>query len=101
MRRLPLVVTAILGFTLGLGHLPAAHASEVVKLARLVITGKRLSPERLEPVAIRPTEPTTATAQTTPHPTPTRTAALTPTASGQDAQTRSIAAPSRGVLSFF
>ncbi|WP_144006912.1 hypothetical protein, partial [Pelomonas sp. KK5] len=51
MRRLP-AVTAILGLALILAHLPA-ESSEVVRLARLVITGKRLSPERLEPVAIQ------------------------------------------------
>jgi len=106
MRRFPLVVTALLGFTLSLGSLPAADASEVVKLARLVITGKRLSPERLEPVAMRRSESTTTTAQAMPpsspaHLAPTQTAAITATASGQDSQVRNIAAPSRGVLSFF
>ena len=112
MRRFPLVVSAVFGLTLGLGSLPA-DASEVVKLARLVITGKRLSPERLEPVAMRRTDAPTATAQaalpghSAPAPAPTQTqtqtqtAAVSPIASGQDTQARNIAAPSRGVLSFF
>lgn len=106
MRRFPLVVSAVFGLTLGLGSLPA-DASEVVKLARLVITGKRLSPERLEPVAMRRTDAPTATAQaalpahSAPTQTQTQTAAVSPIASGQDTQARNIAAPSRGVLSFF
>lgn len=102
MRRIHLVVTAVLGFTLSLGTQPAADASEVVKLARLVITGKRLSPERLEPVAMRRSESTT-TAQAAPqtHSAPTQTASVASTASGQDTQIRNIATPSRGVLSFF
>ncbi|MDY0749118.1 hypothetical protein SNE35_31770 [Paucibacter sp. R3-3] len=103
MRRIHLVVTAVLGFTLSLGTQPAADASEVVKLARLVITGKRLSPERLEPVAMRRSESPTTTAQTAPqtHSAPTQTASVASTASGQDTQIRNIATPSRGVLSFF
>lgn len=103
MRRTPFVVTAILGLTLGFSHPPVADASEVVKLARLVITGKRLSPERLEPVAMRRNEPATTTAQTAPssHVAPTHTAAVSPATSGQDTQARNIATPSRGVLSFF
>lgn len=49
-RRIPIAALAVLGFASLLPAAPA-EASEVVKLARLVITGKRLSAEPRDPPA--------------------------------------------------
>ena len=87
--------------------LPAAtvQASEVVKLARLVITGKRLSAERGELVATQKITAPVAVARTTAAPELARTAVPSPvqtaTASAQDVAGRIPVARSRGTLSFF
>ena len=90
-QKLSLVVSASLGLALMLPGSPA-EASEVVKLARLVITGKRLSAERLELVAVQKTAAPVQQA---------KSLAPSPVLAGQDVTPRAAAAQSRGLLSFF
>ncbi len=91
-QKLSLVVSASLGLALMLPGSPA-EASEVVKLARLVITGKRLSAERLELVAVQKTA--------APVQQQAKSLAPSPVLAGQDVTPRAAAAQSRGLLSFF
>lgn len=96
-------VTATLGLALILPAAPA-QASEVVKLARLVITGKRLSAERMEPLAAQKSAPL---AKSAPSPMPrlhaqteSEPSVLAPASAGQDAPARASSVHARGVLSF-
>ena len=101
MRRVRSVIPAVLGVVLGLGQAPAADASEVVRLARLVITGKRLSPERLAPAAVQHAEPMARTAQALVRRQRVQVHAALPMTSGADLQARTDAVPSRSLPTFF
>ncbi len=101
LRSFTFAITASLGLALILPCAPV-QASEVVKLARLVITGKRLSAERLEPLAAQKSMvPLAKTASPRLHAqTEAEPSTPAPASAGQDAPLRATAVHSRGVLSF-